>query len=116
MEPATLQIGAEQRDLIGQYLRTQVSRAASEEQETGRKSGLTKSINDAAGRLRSEVDSARKATLEQADSLRSRATTTLGKAAQCQETAVSLVHLLRRRGDLPGLDAPVSSRDTFDDP
>ena len=106
MESATLKIRAAQRDLARQYLQIQLSRAASEKREADRKSAVVKSENDGAGRLRSDVDSARVATLQEAESLRSRATTALDQATQCQSTADGLVHLLRRRGDLPALNPP----------
>ena len=116
MEPAALKISAEQRDLTRQYLELQGSRAASEKQEADRKSGVAKPQNDGADRLRSEVDSARRSTLQQAESLRSMAATTLDQTAQCQSAADGLVHLLRRRGDLPALDLPAAQHDSLADP
>jgi len=116
MSSATLKMGADQRDVTRQYLEAQVSRAASEKREADRQSGVAKSENDGAARLRSEVESARRSTLQEAESLRSRATTTLDQAAQCQSTADGLVHLLRRRGDLLALNPPAARQDNLGDP
>ena len=116
MGSATMKIGSEQRDLTRQYLHFQISRAASEKREADRTCGVAKSENDGADRLRFDVDSTRRSTIEQAESFRSRATATLDQTAQCQSTAVGLVRLLRRRGDLPALDAPAPKRDGLGDP
>ena len=116
MGSATVKIGSEQRDLTRQYLQVQVSRAASERREADRKSGVVKSENDGADGLRSDVDSARRSTTQQAESLRSRATAALGQTAQCQSTADGLVHLLRRRGDLPALNPAAAQQDGIGDP